>query len=79
MLAGGPEDEMADPHGSDAMAGPHGGDAMAEHGETHSLDDHGHAPEAEALGPVDVYAWGAAGLGILAGLAVVLVLAFSGA
>jgi len=77
MLAGGPEDEMANAHSSDAMAGPHG--SMADHGETDGHDDHAHDDEAEALGPVDIYAWGAAGLGILAGLAVVLVLAFSGA
>jgi len=66
---------MADPHGSDAMAGPHG--SMADHGETHSHDDHAHADDAEALGPVDVIAWGAAGLGIVAGLVVAFVLALS--
>jgi hypothetical protein len=75
MRAGGFEDEMADPHGSDAMAGPHG--SMADHGETHSHDDHAHADDAEALGPVDVIAWGAAGLGIAAGLVVAVVFALS--
>jgi hypothetical protein len=66
---------MADPHGSDAMAGPHS--SMADHGETHGLDDDAHADEAEPLGPIDVFAWGAAGLGILAGIVVAFVLAFS--
>jgi hypothetical protein len=75
MLAGGPEDQMANAHGSDATAGPHG--SMADHGETDGHDDHAHADEAEALGPLDVYAWGAAGLGIVAGLVVAFVLAFS--
>ena len=65
---------MADPHGSDAMAGPHG--SMADHGETHSHDDHAHDEDAP-LGPIDVIAWSAAGLGIVAGLVVAFVLALS--
>ena len=66
---------MADSHGSDAMAGPHG--SMADHGETDGHDDHAHADEDAPIGPVDVIAWGAAGLGILAGLVVAFVLALS--
>src|SRR5262245_66257421 len=67
----------ADPHGSDAMAGPHG--SMADPGETHGHDDHAHAVDAMALGAVDVYTWGAALIGIVAGLAVAVVLALSAA
>ena len=51
-----------DPHGSDALAGQHG------------AGDHG---EDEALGPLDLQAWGAGALGIAAGLAVALVMAAS--
>jgi hypothetical protein len=39
---------------------------MRAHGMT-TADDHAHG-EAEALGPVDVIAWGAGALGIAAGL-----------
>ena len=63
------------PHESDAMAGPHG--STADHGETHGHDDHAHGDSAMALGPIDVYAWGAAAVGIAAGLVVALVLAGS--
>jgi len=61
-----------DPHQDDAPGHP---DAVAhhatdDHGEDHGHDDHGH--DAEALGPIDVWAWGAGGLGILSGLAVAL-------
>ena len=62
-----------DPHGSDAMAGPHG---AADHGEDHGHDDHAHG-EDDALGPLDLLAWGAGVLGIAAGLAVALVMAAS--
>jgi len=44
--------------------------ATDDHGEDHGHDDHGHAEE--ALGPIDVWAWGAGALGILSGLAVAL-------
>lgn len=45
----------------------------------HATDDHG-ADEGEALGPVDVAAWGAGALGVLLGLIVAFcfVLATSG-
>jgi len=60
-----------DPHGSDAMAGPHG---LGDHGEDHGHDDHAHG-DAEALGPINVWAWGAGLIGIIAGLIVAAVLA----
>ena len=53
-------------HESDAMAGPHG---AGDHGEDHGHDDHGHA-EGEALGAVNLAAWGAGALGIALGLVV---------
>ena len=56
----------ADPHAGESMVGPHG--STADHGDTHGHDDHAHA--SEALGPVDLPAWGAAILGIVLGLIV---------
>jgi hypothetical protein len=50
----------------DVAGEAHGPD---DHGETHGHDDHAHP--AEALGPVDVMAWGALLLGLAAGLLVV--------
>jgi hypothetical protein len=44
-------------------------------GEPHGPDDHAHA--GEALGPVDVQAWGALVLGVAAGLVVALCLVIS--
>ncbi|HZM72469.1 MAG TPA: hypothetical protein VFC71_03760 [Candidatus Polarisedimenticolia bacterium] len=70
-----PDQKPAMPHESDAMAGPHG--SMDDHGESHGHDDHAHGAEAMALGSIDLVAWGAAALGIAAGLAVALVLAWS--
>ena len=40
-----------------------------DHGDDHGHDDHAHA--GEALGPIDVAAWGAGVLGIAAGLLIV--------
>lgn len=77
MPPGGARDQMTDGHAGDAMIGPHG--STADHGETHGHDDHAHGLEAEPLGPLDVAAWGAALLGIAAGLAVAIVLALSAA
>lgn len=53
--------------------------ATDDHGDDHGHDDHGHGG-GEALGPVDVTAWGAGALGVLLGLAVAFcfVLATSG-
>jgi hypothetical protein len=62
------------PHVGEALAGPHA--TMADHGDDHGHDDHnlGEGHEATALGPIDVTAWGAAVLGILLGL--VMLVAF---
>lgn len=56
-------------HPGDLEVEAHGPD---DHGETHGHDDHAHA--GEALGPVDVQAWGALVLGVGAGLLVALCL-----
>ena len=64
-----------DPHQADSMVGPHG--STDDHGADHGHDDHAHAGEGAALGPIDPLAWGAGLLGILAGLAVAVVLAMS--
>ena len=62
-----------DPHlPGDIADEPHGPD---DHGETHGHDDHAHG--SEALGPVDVQAWGALGIGIGLGLIVALCVAVS--
>ncbi|HXG26561.1 MAG TPA: hypothetical protein VNL94_06895 [Candidatus Binatia bacterium] len=57
----------ADPHAADGMVGEHG--QPTDQGDGHGHDDHAHG--AEALGPIDVPAWGAAILGIVLGLIVV--------
>ncbi|MEO7665343.1 MAG: hypothetical protein ABIV26_09475 [Candidatus Limnocylindrales bacterium] len=62
-----------DRHESDAMAGPHG---VGDHGGDHGHDDHAHA-DGEALGAVNLAAWGAGALGILMGLVVALAMAMS--
>ncbi len=60
--------EHEDPHGGESMVEAHG--SAADHGGAHGGDDH---PDgAEALGPFDLRAWGAAGLGIVLGLVVML-------
>jgi len=58
------------PHAGESMVGPHG--AADDHGDTHGHDDHAH--DGDALGPVDVRAWGALLGGIALGLVVVLAL-----
>jgi hypothetical protein len=69
--------DRTDPHAGESMAGPHG--APDDHGADHGHDDHGtgEGHGSEALGPVDVPRWGAAALGIVLGL--VIVVAFLGA
>jgi len=59
------------PHAGESMVGPHG--AADDHGEDHGHDDHAHG--GEALGPINVAAWGAAVLGIVLGLIVVFAFA----
>jgi len=63
-----------DPHAGEETVGPHG--LADDHGGDHGHDDHAHGG-GEALGPVDVFAWGAGLLGIGAGLIVALVMAAS--
>jgi hypothetical protein len=62
--------ERHDPHAADSTVGPHG--AADDHGDTHGHDDHTHA--SEALGPVNMRAWGAAILGLALGLVVMIAL-----
>lgn len=61
-----------------AQAGAVAHYATDDHGDDHGHDDHAHG--AEALGPLDVTAWGAGALGALLGLIVAFcfVLATSG-
>ncbi|HSL97955.1 MAG TPA: hypothetical protein VK831_05230 [Candidatus Deferrimicrobiaceae bacterium] len=66
--------EQSDPHAADAMVGPHA--QPADHGGDHGHDDHGH--DAESLGPLDTWAWGAGVLGIILGLAVAVALLAGG-
>ena len=66
-------------HQNDADAPGHP-DAVAhhsldDHGENHGHDDHAHAEE--ALGPVDVAAWGAGVIGVLVGIAIALCFALA--
>ena len=65
--------ERPDPHAGAENVGPPGstGD-HGEDGEDGGHDDHAH--DAVALGPIDVPRWGAAALGVLLGLVVVLAL-----
>jgi hypothetical protein len=60
-----------DPHASDAHTGPHG---PGDHGEDHGHDDHAHG-DGEALGPINLAAWGAGIVGIVGGLIVAFCLA----
>jgi hypothetical protein len=60
--------EHEDAHAAEATAGPHG--ASDDHGDAHGGGDHAHG--ADALGPFDLRAWGAAGLGVVLGLVVML-------
>jgi hypothetical protein len=59
-------------HPGDIADEPHGPD---DHGETHGHDDH--ADGSEALGPIDVQAWGALAIGIGLGLLVAVCIALS--
>jgi hypothetical protein len=66
-----------DPHLTDT---PGHADAVAhhatdDHDDEHGHDDHAHAEE--ALGPIDVPAWGAGVIGVLLGLAVVAAFALA--
>jgi hypothetical protein len=71
----------ADPHATGhEVDEPGHADAVAhhrtdDHGDDHGHDDHAHA--SEALGPVDVYAWGAGILGIVVAIVIAFTLALS--
>jgi len=60
--------QRPDPHAGEAHVGPHG--SPDDHGEDHGHDDHAHGA-GEALGPLNLPAWGAAILGVVLGLVVV--------
>ena len=66
--------ERPDPHADESTVGPHG--AADDHGDTHGHDDHAHG--SEALGPLDMQAWGAAILGVALGLVVMIALVQAG-
>jgi hypothetical protein len=66
------DDRAATHHPGDIPDEPHGSD---DHGETHGHDDHAHA--SDALGPIDVAAWGAFIVGSGLGLAVAICVALS--
>ena len=58
-----------DAHAGESMVGPHG--AADDHGGDHGHDDHGHGG-GDTLGPIDLPMWGAAVLGIVLGLIVLV-------
>ena len=62
-------DDRGVQHPGDIPGEAHGPD---DHGEGHGHDDHAHG--SDALGPVDVQAWGALLIGVAAGLVIVLCL-----
>jgi hypothetical protein len=64
----------ADQHAGDAPghAGAVAHHATDDHGGDHGHDDHAHEGEDAALGPIDVYAWGAGVLGVVIGAAIAL-------
>jgi hypothetical protein len=64
----------ADQHASDVPGhdGAVAHHATADHGDDHGHDDHAHVDEGPALGPIDVYAWGAGVLGIAIGVAIAI-------
>jgi hypothetical protein len=65
-----PATNDTDPHARGEVVGAHGVD---DHGGDHGHDDHAHG--GDALGPIDVRAWGAGALGIALGLVTIAVLA----
>lgn len=64
--------ERHDAHAGESMVGPHG--AADDHGDDHGHDDHA-THGGEALGPINVPAWGALLLGIALGLVVLIAFA----
>jgi NADH-quinone oxidoreductase subunit L len=73
MAAEVPEPTMSiDPHATDAPGheGAVAHHSVDDHGDDHGHDDHAH--DEEALGPVDVAAWGAAVAGVVIGIAIAI-------
>ncbi len=66
-----------DPHGTDIPGHADAVDhhATDDHGLDHGHDDHAHADE--ALGPIDLRAWGAALVGVVLGAVVAVCFALS--
>ena len=62
----------ADSPGHEGSVGHHLTD---DHGDDHGHDDHAHAED--ALGPIDVAAWGAGVVGVAVGLAIALCFALA--
>lgn len=62
----------ADVPGHDGAAAHH---ATNDHGDVHGHDDHAHGEE--ALGPIDVRAWGAGALGVALGIVVTVCFIFA--
>jgi len=63
---------MSSTHDSDTPghAGAVGHHETTDHGDDHGHDDHAHTEE--ALGPIDLVAWGAGVLGIAVGLIIAM-------
>jgi len=76
MAAGGPHTTMSS-HDSDAPGheGAVSHHETTDHGEDHGHDDHGHGED--ALGPIDVAAWGAGAIGLAVGAGVALCFALA--
>jgi len=65
------DETMSSKHETDAPghAGATAHHETTDHGDDHGHDDHAHAED--PLGPIDVAAWGAGVLGVVAGLLIV--------
>jgi hypothetical protein len=62
--------ERTDPHAGESIEAPHV--VVDDHASDDGHEDHAHAEV--ALGPIDTVSWGAAALGVILGLVVVLAL-----
>jgi hypothetical protein len=69
----------ADQHAGDAPghAGAVAHHETDDHGGDHGHDDHAHEDEGAALGPIDVFAWGAGVLGVAIGLVIAICFALA--
>jgi ABC-type Zn2+ transport system substrate-binding protein/surface adhesin len=71
---------MSDPHATDAPGhdGAVAHHRTGDHGDDHGHDDHAHEDEDEqALGPIDVAAWGAGVLGVVVAIVIAACLALA--